>query len=527
MAVDSDESSSTPRNLSGPPWALVVRRSEVESTSSAATNASCPSSSPLPIAPEQTPFSDCSGQKLPPESSATETQPESSSDSSNGNAARSKKPAWNRPVNGVVEGSSVMGGSVSWPALSESTRSTIKSSLDSPKPLSDGSASSSQGPIISQTPQKQANTNANANSVANHGMTRQKSMKHRGGGSTQGGFRPPPPPPPSMPPPFPAVIEMPAYGNYGNFVPPVLDSSIRGTRPMSGVAPQSGNDHSPHSQRNSSRRNNFGGRPRGDGQYHHGGRRDHDRRDVHLPNQFAPPPGGYMPPPPPPPPPGSASFIAPPPMRPFVGPMGFDMAPPFMYVPALPPESFRGMPFIAQAPPAPMFFPVMDPPLPALIVKQIDYYFSDANLVKDDYLRSNMDDDGWVPIKLIASFPRVQHLTTDISLILDSLRASVVVEVKEQGDKIRRRNEWKKWTQSSSHVSLDSTSQTPGISSDDTVTTSIEKVSLNEVSSSKRGGSDLTGSETGMTPDASLPDESTGSLKMANGEVTAEELHSC
>ena len=99
--------------------------------------------------------------------------------------------------------------------------------------------------------------------------------------------------------------------------------------------------------------------------------------------------------------------------------------------------------------------------------------------------------------------------------------------LQEQGDKIRRRNEWKKWTQSSSHVSLDSTSQTPGISSDDTVTTSIEKVSLNEVSSSKRGGSDLTGSETGMTPDASLPDESTGSLKMANGEVTAEELHSC
>lgn len=135
MAEDSDTSSPSSRNLTAP-WALIVRRSEIESASSAATNAS--------IAPEQTTFSDCSGQKLPPESSATETQPESSSDSSNGNAARSKKPAWNKPVNGVVEGSSVMGGSVSWPALSESTRSTIKSSLDSPKPSSDGSASSSQ-----------------------------------------------------------------------------------------------------------------------------------------------------------------------------------------------------------------------------------------------------------------------------------------------------------------------------------------------------------------------------------------------
>lgn len=159
-------------------------------------------------------------------------------------------------------------------------------------------------------------------------MTRQRSIKHRGGGSAQGGGfnRPPPPTPPPMPPPFPALLELPSYGNYGNFVPPVLDSSVRGVRPLSGVGSQAGNDHSTHSQRNSSRRNNFGGRPRGDGQYHsnHGGRRDHDRRDVHLPHQFVPPPppGGYMPPPPPPPP-GSASFIAPPPMRSFVSPLGF------------------------------------------------------------------------------------------------------------------------------------------------------------------------------------------------------------
>lgn len=35
---------------------------------------------------------------------------------------------------------------------------------------------------------------------------------------------------------------------------------------------------------------------------------------------------------------------------------------------------------------------------------------SDANLVKDDYLRSNMDDEGWVPINLIAGFPRVSFI---------------------------------------------------------------------------------------------------------------------
>ena len=37
-------------------------------------------------------------------------------------------------------------------------------------------------------------------------------------------------------------------------------------------------------------------------------------------------------------------------------------------------------------------------------------FCSDANLVKDKFLRSNMDDQGWVPISLIAGFPRVSSL---------------------------------------------------------------------------------------------------------------------
>lgn len=46
---------------------------------------------------------------------------------------------------------------------------------------------------------------------------------------------------------------------------------------------------------------------------------------------------------------------------------------PFMYVPTLPPEPFRGVPLM---PPRPhMYYPVIDIPLAALIVKQIDYYF--------------------------------------------------------------------------------------------------------------------------------------------------------
>lgn len=370
VAVSSatDNGDVSPRKNLPSPWAQVVRG--VESISTVATGPVSPSPTPPP--PPPTMVSDCpepanvtvsSGQKFSPEN-----LPENSCNTDD-NADRSKKPAWRRPLNGVIEPSSVMGGSVSWPALSESTRSTIKTSSDSLKPLSEGSASGSQGPIISQTPQKHVNTNPN------HGMHRQRSMKHRGGGSgpvggsAQGVYNRSPPAPP-FPPPFP-IVEMPPYVNYGNFMPPpALDSCARGPRSMGVVGTQAANDHS-HSQRNSSRRNNFGPRPRGDGQYHHGGRRDSDRRDVRVPHQFIP--RGCIPPPPPPPP-GSAPFV-PPHMRHMVSPMAFDMTPQFVYVPTLPQEPFRGVPLMAQASRAPGFYPAIDRPLAALIVKQIDYYF--------------------------------------------------------------------------------------------------------------------------------------------------------
>jgi len=40
------------------------------------------------------------------------------------------------------------------------------------------------------------------------------------------------------------------------------------------------------------------------------------------------------------------------------------------------------------------------------------------NLERDFFLRRKMDSDGFLPITLIASFHRVQALTTDINLII-------------------------------------------------------------------------------------------------------------
>ena len=40
--------------------------------------------------------------------------------------------------------------------------------------------------------------------------------------------------------------------------------------------------------------------------------------------------------------------------------------------------------------------------------KQIDYYFSVANLVKDVFLRSKMNDSGWIPLMVCTTLSTSQ-----------------------------------------------------------------------------------------------------------------------
>ncbi|KAK4368160.1 hypothetical protein RND71_011952 [Anisodus tanguticus] len=201
-----------------------------------------------------------------------------------------------------------------------------------------------------------------------------------------------------------------------------------------------GNEH--QQQRNSYRRGNGGPRPRGG----YGGRRDQDRgnqdwspyrsfgsRDAHR----APMRPFYRGPLH-----ASPHFMPQPlPGRSFGAPMVYpDVPPPVIYVPGLPTDPLR-MPMIA--PMQPLFFHVPDTQLYSKIVSQIDYYFSNDNLIKDTFLRQNMDEQGWVPVNLIAGFKKVMQLTDNLQLILDVVRSSTVVEV--QGEKIRRRNDWMNW----------------------------------------------------------------------------------
>lgn len=293
--------------------------------------------------------------------------------------------------------------------------------------------------------------------------------------NTAPNLSPSPPLPP--PPPFP-VLQIPS-SSFTNGVPgpsprdPFRNNNWDTRSPVGGFGPPMNEQRSP------SRRGNFGHHPRGGNGSHHNNydnRRDQERlnyansRDARAPQQRMSPRGLMRFPPPNAAPP----FMGPQPLQPFLNPAGF---PEFYYFPTLQLESFGRMPFFTHAPPPAMFFPVAETPLTDVIIKQIDYYFSDTNLVKDNYLRSNMDEQGWVPITLIANFPRVKSLTSNVELILDSLKTSSVVEV--QGDKLRKRDDWMKWLPSTQRE-VDSSSMSTGESNYNNIARDFEKITLNE-----------------------------------------------
>jgi len=81
-----------------------------------------------------------------------------------------------------------------------------------------------------------------------------------------------------------------------------------------------------------------------------------------------------------------------------------------------------------------------DDELSQKIIAQVEYYFSDENLVKDSFLmqRINRDKRGYVDLKLIASFKKMKKLTQDIHLIATALRNSKRLEINKVGSMVRR-----------------------------------------------------------------------------------------
>ena len=56
------------------------------------------------------------------------------------------------------------------------------------------------------------------------------------------------------------------------------------------------------------------------------------------------------------------------------------------------------------------------------VQQQIEFYFSDANLTRDRYLRSKMLDGGWIPIYVIHGFNRVRMLTGEVLVVVQALQ---------------------------------------------------------------------------------------------------------
>ena len=128
-------------------------------------------------------------------------------------------------------------------------------------------------------------------------------------------------------------------------------------------------------------------------------------------------------------------------------------------------------PFMGVAP-QPGYWPteqqpvyMAQPNLTELILHQVHYYFSDANLMHDEFLRGQMDPrEGWLPLQLLATFNRLRSLTTEVAIIADALRFSTELEV--HGSQVRRRHDWLRWLQQPSPHGLQSGSSVAATSPD-------------------------------------------------------------
>ncbi len=85
---------------------------------------------------------------------------------------------------------------------------------------------------------------------------------------------------------------------------------------------------------------------------------------------------------------------------------------------------------------------VVDSDLQEKIIKQVEWYFSDENLLKDSFLMKhiNRNKQGYVSLKLVASLRKVKTLSKDWKVVLESLKHSNLLALNEEETKIRRKS---------------------------------------------------------------------------------------
>jgi len=86
----------------------------------------------------------------------------------------------------------------------------------------------------------------------------------------------------------------------------------------------------------------------------------------------------------------------------------------------------------------------IDLPLPDRIRQQVEFYLSDGNLARDKFLLKHLIADasgeGFLPLSLLGSFPRMKKLTKDVNEVRDALKNSETLIVSSNGDSVKRRS---------------------------------------------------------------------------------------
>lgn len=83
-----------------------------------------------------------------------------------------------------------------------------------------------------------------------------------------------------------------------------------------------------------------------------------------------------------------------------------------------------------------------------MVSTQLEYYFSIDNLLKDMFLRKNMDSQGFVFLDVIINFNRIKQLSADPNVLKAACLRSETIEIKtgEDGrDRLRRQEGWEQF----------------------------------------------------------------------------------
>ncbi|CAM9991889.1 unnamed protein product [Scytosiphon promiscuus] len=80
-----------------------------------------------------------------------------------------------------------------------------------------------------------------------------------------------------------------------------------------------------------------------------------------------------------------------------------------------------------------------------MAVKQIEFYFTVENLCRDIFMRSYMDEEGYIPIAFVANFPGVARFGVELDDIVAGILASDTLQVDIENETMRMREGWEVW----------------------------------------------------------------------------------